>query len=148
MEQIQVRELGLGVDAVYVSGRAHLSDSLIDRLNEARQSAQAIESAVDFEFGGQSFQVQSFGVLKYRFRMDHPNGIIGISPGGHLPTFFVQPRAEFIHSLGPAEAVRWFRDVLEAECKFVQLSVRRADLFADFRGWLSDATRRSRSRKS
>ena len=129
-----MRELVSGVDAVYLSGRAHLSDSLIDRLHEARQRAQLIESPVDFEFGGETFQVQSFGVLKYRFRLDHPNGMIGVSPGGHLPAFFVQPRAEFIHSLGPAEAVRWFRDILEAECKFVQLSVRRADLFADFQG--------------
>ena len=123
-----------GVDAVYLSGRAHLSDSLIDRLNEARQRAQLIEAAVDFDYGGESFQIQSYGVLKYRFRLDHPNGIIGVSPGGHLPTFLVQPRAEFIHALGPGQAVAWFRDVLEAECKFVQLSVRRADLFADFQG--------------
>ena len=134
MEQTQVRELVSGVDAAYLSGWAHLSESLIDRLNAARQRAQLIESPVDFEFGGQTFQVQSFGVLKYRFRLDHPNGMIGVSPGGHLPTFFIQPRAEFIHSLGPAEAVRWFRDVVEAECMFVQLSVRRADLFADFQG--------------
>lgn len=134
MKQTQVQELVSGVDAVYLSARANLPAPLVDRLNEARQRAQIIEAAVDFEFGGGIFQVQSFGVLKYRFRLDHPNGMIGVSPGGHLPTFYVQPRAEFIHALGPGQAVAWFREALEAECRFVQLSVRRADLFADFQG--------------
>ena len=102
------------------------------------------EAAVDFEFGDTIFQVQSFGVLKYRFRLDHPNGMIAVSPGGHLPTFLVQPRAEFIHALGPGQAVAWFRDVLEAECQFVQLSVRRADLFADFQGLIVSGDDRHR----
>lgn len=134
VESYPVQELVSGVDAVYLSARSNLSAPLVDRLHEARQRAQVLEAPVDFEFGGTNFRVQPFGVLKYRFRLDHANGLIGVSPGGHLPTFFVQPRAEFIHALGPGQAVAWFRGLLEAECHFVQLSVRRADLFADFQG--------------
>lgn len=134
VESGHVQELVSGVDGVYLSARANLPGPLVDRLTGARQQAQFIEAAVDFEFGGISFRIQPFGLLKYRFRLEHANGIIGVSPGGHLPTFYVQPRAEFLHALGPGLAVAWFRDLLEAECKYVNVSVRRADLFADFQG--------------
>lgn len=75
----------------------------------------------------------SFG--KHRYCLTHPYGRIGITPSLNLPAFRIQPRAEFLHGVGPRAAVQGFRDLIEEECGFVKLQVSRIDLFADFQGW-------------
>lgn len=56
----------------------------------------------------------------------------------------MQPRAEFLHGIGPAEVVQWFRSILEAECGPVQLTTSRVDLHADFQGWALSGNDRGR----
>ncbi len=74
----------------------------------------------------------------------HPNGVVGVTPSEHFPALRIQPRAEFLHGLGPEAAVEWFRRVVEAECGAVLLTISRLDLHADFQGWALDWQDRER----
>ncbi len=82
----------------------------------------------DFRLG-----VGAFG--KYRFRLEHEFGLVGVSPGGHLPAIRVQPRAELIHGVGPAAGLEWFTSRCEEAFGGIEWSPNRVDLFCDVQGW-------------
>jgi hypothetical protein len=128
-------ELASGVDALYLSGRAVLPEALLGDLQSVRSQAEESERPVSWDFGGQECQVAPHGFGKYRFCLRHRFGQIGLTPSRALPAIKVQPRAEFLHGCGPAGATVWFRDLLQAACGPVRLSVSRLDLHADFQGW-------------
>jgi len=65
----------------------------------------------------------------------HPHGRIMATASDRLPTFRVQPRAEFLHGVGAPGAADWFRGQLEAVVGLLELSVSRVDLHGDFQGW-------------
>ncbi len=132
-----------GVDALYLSGRAVPQD-LLDRLEEARSASEQAPRAPTVLLGGQEFVVAPHAWGKYRFRLAHSNGLVGVTPSQHLPALRIQPRAEFLHGVGPVQAVRWFHDVLETVCGPVHLTVSRLDLFADWQGWALDWEDRER----
>ncbi|MBW4079234.1 MAG: hypothetical protein HIU84_12145 [Acidobacteria bacterium] len=131
----RVRELASGVDALYLSGRAVISADLEFALNEARARAEEIDDSVPFDLGGVEMQLQARAFGKYRFSLDHLYGRVGITASKSLPAIRVQPRAEFLHGIGPRAAVEWFAQHLENACGPVLLTVSRLDLFADFQGW-------------
>ena len=131
----RVRELASGVDALYLSGRAAISTDLEFALNEARAHADKTDDSVTFILGGVEMQLQARGFGKYRFSLDHLFGRVGITASKSLPAIRVQPRAEFLHGVGPRAAVEWFAQHLEGACGPVLLTVSRLDLFADFQGW-------------
>ncbi len=128
-------ELASGVDAVYLSGRASLPTELLERLGRSRELAESGECSVPFDLGGCGFMLRPYGLGRYRFRLDHPNGVVGITPSRNLPAIRVQPRAELIHGEGPVATVLFFADLLENAVGPLLLSVSRLDLHADFQGW-------------
>jgi hypothetical protein len=128
-------ELASGVDALYLSGKAVLPDSLLGDLEVARSQAEEHEEPVPWSFGGQECLVAPHGFGKWRYCVRHRFGQIGLTPSKHLPALKVQPRAEFLHGYGAAGAIVWFRDFLQSGCGPVRLSVSRLDLHADFQGW-------------
>lgn len=131
----KARELASGVDALYLSGRGVVPQTLLDRLEEIRSLVELVSKPLTFELGGESLLMAPHAFGRYRYCLDHEHGRIGISPSLHLPPFRVQLRSSYLHTVGPAEAANRFRRVLEAECGDVQMSVSRIDLFADFEGW-------------
>ncbi len=131
----ELRELASGVDALYLSGRAALSAELVGRLEAGRGLAETSGSSVSYRFGGEDWEIAPRGVGKYRFRLDHHRGMVGLSVSEKLPAISVQPRSEFLHGAGAEEAVEWFRQVIEAECGAVLFSAKRLDLHADWQGW-------------
>ena len=88
--------------------------------------------------GGRRCRVRN-GALqlgKYRYCLKHRNGQSRAHTGARgLPAIRIQPRAEFLHGVGPEAVVEWFRKVLEKEFGFVWLTVSRVDIFADVQGW-------------
>lgn len=131
-------ELASGVDAIYSSGRASLPFELVARLEAARADAVARKERVTFEFGGTEVLMAPHAFGRYHFCLIHQYGRIGITTSPVLPTFRIQPLAEFLHGSGPRAATAWFHSLLEEERHLVQLSVSRIDLFADFQGWILD----------
>jgi hypothetical protein len=131
----RVREVASGVDALYLSGRAALPPSLVERLENARTEAVALDARPPFQFGALKMLMAPHAFGKYHYSLSHPYGRIGITPSPNLPTFRIQPRAEFLHGVGPRAVAQGFRDLIEDECGFVKLQVSRIDLFADFQGW-------------
>ncbi len=129
-------EVASGIDGLYLSGRTNVPQATLSRLADARIAVETGSEPYDFEFGGQVFDVARHGFGKYRYRMTHPYGVLGVSPSEHLPPIRVQPRAEFLHGVGAMAAVAWFRSVLEAECGAVLLTASRIDLHADWQGWV------------
>jgi hypothetical protein len=139
-----LNEVASGVDAIYLSGRASLPDSLLARLEDARNAALVLDGSPPFQFGALEMLMAPHAWGKHRYCLTHAYGRIGISPSMSIPAFRIQPRAEFLHGVGPRSAVQGFRDLIEAECGFVNLQVSRIDLFADFQGWdLSGDNRRA-----
>ena len=61
-----------------------------------------------------------------------------------LPALRIQPRAEFLHGVGPREAIAWFAETLGAVVGPIRVSVSRIGLCADFQGWELDGDERHR----
>jgi hypothetical protein len=139
-----LNEVASGVDAIYLSGRASLPDSLLARLEEARTVALELDGSPPFQFGALEMLLAPHAWGKHRYCLTHPYGRLGISPSLNIPAFRIQPRAEFVHGVGVRAAIQRFRDLIEDECGIVKLQVSRIDLFADFQGWeLSGDDRRA-----
>jgi hypothetical protein len=130
-----LRELASGIDTLNLSGRASVPVGLVERLAHARSAAESSSRPMPVDIGGLSFDVAASGLGKYRYRLTHRNGVIGVTASEHLPAFRIQPRAEFLHGVGAAAAIQWFRDLLEAECGAVFLTVSRIDIHGDWQGW-------------
>ena len=71
---------------------------------------------------------------KYRYCLDHETGRIGFTSSRRLPSVRIQPRAEFLHAVGPEETVRHFADLVRPFIEGLVLSVARLDLFVDMEG--------------
>jgi hypothetical protein len=139
-----LKELASGVDALYLSGRADLSDEVVWRLEAGRLEAETHGNGLPMKFGGEEVRIQSHGFGKYRYCLMHPYGQIGITRSQKLPALRVQPRAEFLHGVGAGSTVSWFRNLLESECGPVLFTVSRLDIHADFQGWMPDGDDRRR----
>ena len=143
MQVTILTELKSGVDALYLSGRGYVPEEVLAELEAAKALAMLNNSPVPFVVGTESMRLAPHGWGMYRYSLDHPHARIGLTPSDRLPSVLIQPRAEFLHGAGPQLAVEWFRDVLETVCLFMELSVRRVDLFADFQGWQLSGDERS-----
>ena len=135
MQVSRLNEVASGVDALYLSGRTSLPDNLLARLEATRTLANTLGGSPPFQFGALEMLMSPYAFGKHRFCLIHPYGRIGITPSLNLPALRIQPRAEFLHGVGPRAATQGFRDLIEDECGFVKLQVSRIDLFADFQGW-------------
>lgn len=140
---VAVRELASGIDSLYLSGRATLSDSFLGRLERAKGDATQAGEAVEFVLGGVAFGLSPFGWGRYPYRLSHEYGLIGFTPSEHLPAVRVQPKAELLHGIGPAATVETFSSLAGAAAS-VEWSVARADLFADVQGFWPEANTRDR----
>jgi hypothetical protein len=130
-----VRELASGVDALYLSGRASLRPSLLEHLAHRRELADGTGCSIPLDLGSAGFGISGRSLHKYRFRLEHPHGVVGLTPSTQLPAIWVQLRAEYLHGVGPRSAVDWIDDALAELCGPIRWSVSRLDLHADFQGW-------------
>src|ERR1700727_131034 len=96
-------ELASGVDALYLSGRAALPETFLDRLEEARIPAEG-GGSVGVEVGRVPLRLEPYAWGKYRYSLTHPYGRIGFTGSKRLPPILIQPRAEFLHGAGAAGA--------------------------------------------
>lgn len=127
-------ELASGVDALYLSGLGYLSKGFLARLEEERIFADRASRPVPFELGELTLGLAPHGWGKYRFCLDHETGRIGFTASRRLPSVRVQPRAEFLHAVGPEGTVRHFDQLLRPFVEGMVLSVARLDLFLDMEG--------------
>ena len=104
------------------------------RLEDSRQFADQVSLPVPFELGPLTFGLAPHGWGKYRFCLDHESGRIGFTSSTRLPAVRIQPRAEFLHALGPAGTVRHFDELLRPLMDRLVLHVARIDLFCDVEG--------------
>jgi hypothetical protein len=88
-------ELASGVDSFYISGRGRLDAVLLADLESARESARATRTPYDFDVGGETFAVAARPLNRYPFRLDHENGVVGLTASSHLPTVNIQPSARW-----------------------------------------------------
>jgi hypothetical protein len=137
-------ELASGVDALYLSARIALPKILVARLEDTRQWASELRRPAPCQIGELWFGVAPHGWGKYRFCLDNPVARLGFSESRHLPSVRVQPRAEFLHAVGPESLLASLHDLLEPELGRYRFSLSRIDLFTDVHGWtltLDDAPR-------
>jgi len=132
--------LASGVDALYLTGDAVVPYDLVEVLAHERECAAAARSSGGspdvFVVGGHELTVGWGGWDNYRFRLDAPGrALIGlVSSGSGFPDVRVQPRAEFLHAVGPRGVLAWVYDVVATLGLNVAWKVSRLDLFADFHG--------------
>ena len=133
------RCLASGIDALYLSGRGSLAPEVRGHLEELRTWAAESGSPVPVRVAGEEFLVSPHSFGKYRFRLAHENGLIGITPSDHLPTLRIQPWAEFLHGVGCESALTFFESMgprlIHGD---VRWGLSRMDLFCDVQGWLVD----------
>src|SRR5665213_3775914 len=137
-------ELASGIDALYCSGRGLLPDDVLHRLELGRDEAEVTGESVPFEFGGVLFELMPHNFGRHRYRLDHPNGVLGVTSSATLPTIKIQPRAAYIHAVGALPCIRWFRSVLDEEILNLELTASRIDLHVDVQGWCLDGDDRTR----
>ena len=130
-----MRELASGVDALYLSGRTDLPASLLSSLESSRVSAQESGSPAPLTLGGYDWSVARHGLLKWKYRVEHPLAVIGLTGSEHLPSVRVQARSEALHSLGADGFMAWIGSVFENEGLEVGFTVSRIDLHHDCQGW-------------
>lgn len=131
-----VREVCSGVDALYLSGRADVPEVVLDTLESLRLAAEASGEHQELPLVGGTFFVAPRAFGKYRYRLEHPTGMIGVTRSEHLPAIYVQPYAEFLHGVGPEAAVGFFDMVAQYLVGGqVSWSASRLDLFCDLQGW-------------
>lgn len=131
-----LRELCSGVDAMYLSGRAELSPLLFEVLEERRQAAEEADEPQPLSLAGEGFFVEPRSFGKYRYRLTHPGGLVGVTASEHLPALRVQPRAEYLHGAGPLATLGFFDQVGEFIAGGpVRWGLSRLDLFCDVQGW-------------
>jgi hypothetical protein len=127
-------ELASGVDALYLSGHGYLYKGFLARLEEERMFADRTSRSVPFELGELILGLAPHFWGKYRLCLDHETGRIGFTASRRLPSVRIQPRAEFLHAVGPAGIVRHFDQILRPFVEGLVLSVARLDLFLDMEG--------------
>lgn len=133
---VEIREVCSGVDALYLSGRADLTEDLFDVLESLRLTAEEADEPQPLSLAGQMFFVAPRAFGKYRYRLEHHSGLFGITTSEHLPSFYVQPYAEFLHGIGPRAAIEFFETIGEFLAGGpVQWATSRIDLFCDVQGW-------------
>jgi len=130
-----LRELASGIDALYLSARADLPAPFVERLEDCRQWAAEARRPAPCQIGDTTFGIAAHDWGKYRFCLDHPTARLGFSTSRHLPTVRIQPRAEYLHAVGPTQAVTSFRSLLGPDLGDIRFGVSRVDLFADWQGW-------------
>lgn len=137
-------ELASGIDALYCSGRADLPAGFLRLIDRAKDEAQVTGREAEVVLGGSVFRVQSFGMGRYPYRLDHEHGVVAVTDSEKLPAVKIQPRASFLHGVGAKAGIDWFRTILEDEVGSVQLTCSRLDLHSDWQGWQLDGNDRSR----
>ncbi len=128
-------ELASEVDAFYLSGRAHVPQGFLDRLERDRRVADARHRPVPLVIGEEIAVLADHAWGRYRFCLNTRLGRIGLTESEHLPAIRVQPRAETLHSLGPTATVAAVDALLSPEVAAPSWSVSRVDLFCDVQGW-------------
>lgn len=132
--------LASGVDALYLTGTTVVPPDLVAALTAERERSAAGRSAgcepEPIAFGAYEVVVGWGGWDNYRFRLDVPGrGLVGlVSSGEAFPDIRVQPRAEFLHAVGPDGVLEWVYGLAETLGLAVAWKVSRVDLFADFHG--------------
>lgn len=131
----ELTELASGVDSFYLSGACALPAPFVEDLIAARLDARDSNSGTPLDLGGDVFTVAGSGFQRYGFRLDHTNGVVGVTTSASLPALRIQPRASFIHGVGVEAAIAWFSDIFELVIGAVSWRVSRVDLFMDSHGW-------------
>jgi len=120
-----------------------LAENLV-HLEERRAMAEELDLAAPVEIGPLRFSLAPHGWGKYRCCLDHPIGRVGATSSTFLPAVRVQPRSEFIHAVGPTQAVATFENLLRPLCSELGFGVSRLDLYVDVQGFPLDAYDRER----
>lgn len=128
-------ELASGVDMLVASGWVELSDQLLEDLEELRGRAEAVQLPQPISIADTEFGLLPYVWGKYRFRLEHPFGLVGLRVHGALPTLRIQVRSAFLHAVGPEASWEWFADRLRSWLGPITWKVSRIDLHADFQGW-------------
>ena len=139
------RELASGIDTLIISLRGKLPEALASALAEAKGIALDLQCPVGLTLGGVEWQLQPGRFGKYPYSLQHEYGSLGVTDSVALPTMRWQPRAMYLHALGPATIAYWLVDLAEREIGPVTTTVSRLDLHADFQGlfYRPDAPARS-----
>jgi hypothetical protein len=130
-----IRELASGVDALYLSARTVLPGPFVAHLEDCREWAVEVKRRAPCQIGNAIFGISPYGWGKYRFCLDHQMARIGFSTSKYLPTVRIQPRAEYLHAIGPAAVLASLQETLGPQLGRLRFGVSRVDLFADWQGW-------------
>ena len=128
-----------GLDSLYVSARGQIHESLCLRLEDlktrAQSEAESIQTTAQLPFGKHLFCVSDRGRRRFAYVLDDNWFSIALSRPGNvsMPMAHVQISSAALTDHGPLHCADTLRGVLNGMGQIDgELSVSRADLFADF----------------
>ena len=135
--------LAAGIDTLYWSSASGIDAERFAALFAARERSKTQLEVL--EVHGYSLKVEPRGSGKYPVLLTCAEFWVLLTDSRHLPTVYVQLRAEFIHEVGPRAAYERSAEVAAAVVGRMLAAPRasRLDVYADFGGWvLTDRERR------
>lgn len=128
-------ELASGIDALYLSAKGEVPSTLLDDLDRLKTAARDTGEAIDTTLGGYPVRVLGTGWRMYRYCFVHELARVGVTLGDRLPAVWIQLTARALHTIGPATAVLWARNLLDALGIDAVLTASRLDLHSDWQGF-------------
>jgi hypothetical protein len=128
-------ELASGIDSLYMSGTGDVSPALLRDLDLARGRAQELDAPVPLDLAGSTVLVQPGPWGRYRYRLQHEHGLVGLTDKRSIPPLRIQPTAGYLRAVGADRAVDYFTSMGNEFTHSLYLSASRVDLFVDTQGW-------------
>lgn len=131
------RILRWGIDTLDLSYRGEISDTMLGRLSDLKETAKSeeeqIQATAQIQIGEHLFSVMAHGQGRFRFVLTDRYFFIAVSKGKKLPLAYAQISSEYLTSAGIDAAVADLRYVVNSLGRVDgQEHVSRADLCVDF----------------
>lgn len=130
--------LAAGIDSLYVSFKGEADAARIDGIEFLKVTAQETCRPQPFlSVDGRKAVVQPSGWGSYRYWLRCGDFDVFLGRGHSLPPAYARIASEFIHEVGPSRALADLKSFVEALLNQVDETIcSRADIYADFQGWV------------
>jgi hypothetical protein len=129
-----MRELAGGIDSLVVSFYGGVRKEFVETLETSKGVSQRLGRDCTVVLGDEIFSVSPRGLVRMAYRLNHQFGVLGVSDSPSFPVLRWQPRAEFLHAVGPLVALQWIKERCAEEFWWNRELVSRVDLHADYQG--------------
>jgi hypothetical protein len=132
-----VRVVAAGIDSLYVSFKGEVDAARLDDMEFLKIKAQDAGQAQSFATDERKALIQPSGWGSYRYWLRCGDFDVFVGRGRSMPAVYARIASEFIHEVGPLKALAGLTSFVGALLDQVDETIcSRADIYADFQGWV------------